>query len=1010
MKISQVPYRQRFILTVFLLTFAGCASNPDLNDPEVQTAITEARNLGLAYLEENRLEDAEVQFNQLVALNPNSAEGYANLGIISLRQGAFEKAADQLKRAISLDTQNPDIKLNLADAYAQLNDYDAARSIVQEAIAQSPDHVPTRYKYAQLTSDDDALANEHIVALEEVIIRASANIVPRLQLTVGLIEQGALEKAAFQLAELQTQLPALPKEIQPHLTSAQAALQAGDQASALRSTRIFHNLMKVTPFYQTGIRLLGLRSDALAGVPIISMPTTQTQATALEGGDSADILDALTFTDASDNADLGGLLAENQALTTMHLGDINGDGEAGLFIAAWDEQQSQNQYFLLESTFGRFNDITAGSGLSAADSKTHYALFADYDNDTFPDLYIVNEGRHQLFKASGEGSFEEVSESAGIAKATGGTKALFADLDHDGDLDLFIARDTQDLVYRNNGDGTFSEVAATMGLAGEVNQQTLDVDMADFDDDGDIDLITTHPSGLSLYSNQRQGIFENIANTSGLAETVGASRTAIGDYNNDGFVDLFVAGTSGHSLYLNDSGTAFTRHTENHGVMASLSTIDVQDARFLDIDNDGYLDLYLAGDSQAVLHNNGSGVFTNETTRLLPESIRQSGAEISQLAFSDYNLDRDLDLFLTSSNGPLIYRNDGGHANRSISMQPRGLLTNNSKNNYFSIGAKVEIRAGDLYQMRVVTEPTTYFGLGKRLKADVVRIVFTNGVPQNIFSPGTDQDIIEQQILKGSCPFLYTWNGSEFVFATDILWRSALGMPTGIMGGTTTYAPASPAEDYIKIPADLLQPKEGRYHMRITGELWETPFFDEVKLIVVDHPDTVDVFIDEKFGPPPATPLPVYGVDTAHLPIEAIDQDGTNVLAKLSAPDHDYLAPKELSRYQGLTTQQDLVLTPPAAFDLNNGVLYLKGWIFPTDASINVALTQSDVFKPLPPRVQVKDADGNWQTVIENMGFPMGKNKMVRVDLRGKFLSERRQVRIQTNMQIYWDHAFFANE
>ncbi len=181
-------------------------------------------------------------------------------------------------------------------------------------------------------------------------------------------------------------------------------------------------------------------------------------------------------------------------------------------------------------------------------------------------------------------------------------------------------------------------------------------------------------------------------------------------------------------------------------------------------------------------------------------------------------------------------------------------------------------------------------------------------------------------------------------------------------------------------------------------------------LIVVDHPDCVVVFIDEKFGPPPATPLPVYGVDAVHLPIEAIDQDGTNVLPKLSAPDHDYLAPKELSRYQGLTVQQDLVLTPPAAFNQNHGVLYLKGWIFPTDASINVALTQSDAFKPMPPRVQVKDADGNWQTVIKNMGFPMGKNKMVRVDLRGKFLSQSRQVRIQTNMQIYWDHAFFANE
>ena len=145
-----------------------------------------------------------------------------------------------------------------------------------------------------------------------------------------------------------------------------------------------------------------------------------------------------------------------------------------------------------------------------------------------------------------------------------------------------------------------------------------------------------------------------------------------------------------------------------------------------------------------------------------------------------------------------MLRNDGGNKNHYVKIKLVGLRTGSAKNNFFGIGAKIEMRAGDLYQTKVVNTPNIYFGLGNREKVDIVRITWTNGVPQNILKPGADQAIIESQTLKGSCPFLYTWNGEKYEFVKDITWRSALGMPLGIMGESTKYAFADASDDYYK--------------------------------------------------------------------------------------------------------------------------------------------------------------------------------------------------------------------
>src|SRR5205823_9889370 len=207
------------------------------------------------------------------------------------------------------------------------------------------------------------------------------------------------------------------------------------------------------------------------------------------------------------------------------------------------------------------------------------------------------------------------------------------------------------------------------------------------------------------------------------------------------------------------------------------------------------------------------------------------------------------------------------------------LRTGSGKNNRFGIGSTLELRAGKLYQSRVVTGPVTHFGLGQRLKADVLRVRWHNGVAQTVYYPGTDADILEQQLLKGSCAFLYTWDGTAFRFVTDVMWRSALGMPLGIMGGggQSAFAPAGASQEYLRIAGSVLQPRDGRYVLQFTEELWETSYTDAIKLIAVDHPDSVDVLVDERFVPPAPVQLRLYKAAARRAPLTAVDDQGSDV-------------------------------------------------------------------------------------------------------------------------------------
>src|SRR2546421_74847 len=342
----------------------------------------------------------------------------------------------------------------------------------------------------------------------------------------------------------------------------------------------------------------------------------------------------------------------------------------------------------------RFTEIASRPGMLAAAlgvpgfdetrlARATSVTVGDYDNDGHLDVFADG-----LFHNKGDDTF---SPSSAIRDSSGGA-ALFADFDHDGDLDLFLGG----RLYRNNGDGSFKE----QRVAPEASRAVF----GSFDGDPRIDLIVESKSTVTFYKGLEEGRFE--AHTLPMH----AAALAAGDYDNDGSLDLFAGG-----FYRNDGAGNFTLDRR-----ADVGHADVIAAVFFDFDNDGWLGLILASRTAVtLLHNETQGRFTDRSA-LLPAALRGAGAR--QVASLDIDGDGDLDLLIVGVDGRLhLLRNDVGNANQFVDVGLIALRDGSGKNNHFGIGSRLEMRAGDLYQTRVVDQPGMHFGPRHRLKADVLR-------------------------------------------------------------------------------------------------------------------------------------------------------------------------------------------------------------------------------------------------------------------------------------------------
>src|SRR6185436_5207312 len=287
-----------------------------------------------------------------------------------------------------------------------------------------------------------------------------------------------------------------------------------------------------------------------------------------------------------------------------------------------------------------------------------------------------------------------------------------------------------------------------------------------------------------------------------------------------------------------------------------------------------------------------------------------------------------------------------------------------------------------------------------------VRFLFSNGVPQASRFSGGNRRYAERQQLYGSCPFIYTWTGEKFEFFTDFLWAA----PIGLQLAEGKMAP-SRAWEYLLIPGDRLKEHDGTYDLQITEEVWEAAYFDRMQLIAVDHPADFNVYSNEKVGPPTIASKKIHTVRQPRKPVSAKDQRGRDVLPLLAKRDGKFAQLFEKRIWQGLVEEHFLELdlgklesTPKQL------TLFLTGWIYPTNTSINVNLSQrTDLAYPKLPSLWVPDGKGSWKLAQGFMGFPVGKTKTMAVEIDPTvFPPGDYRVRVVTSAEIYWDDVFFT--
>jgi tetratricopeptide (TPR) repeat protein len=989
-----------FFLFIPAILLSGCKHKQGNAGGDSQT---DPRSAALLYMSQNHLDEAEVSFLKAIEVDENNISNYIDLTRLYLLQKNYNKAIDEAKAGLKIKPGSTDLQLVLAEVYEEQQDKQDAINQLQEILKTDPKNVKALYKLSGLgpAGSETTWRKQYLL---KVLSLAPANIVPRAELAEIFAGDNKSDSARYYLEGIKKISPDFSSAAKSAYEQAIALLQANQPAKAAPYIRQFHQLIKITPLYDSDHFEIAF-SKMIAGYPGFVINDDEQ----ISDADSRNFKN-VTFHDVDH---IGLPFDKSLRATRSVLAVADREANGNLYVySSFVTPDGSSQYKLWVSKIGGFESCSVNGGINH-EGQDLAAAFADYDNDGYQDLFIATTKGTLIYKNQGDGTFTKITDNTGLSNTGQARKLLFADLDQDGDLDMYVAEKGANKFYRNNGDGTFTENAAAMGLGANPNG-TRDMDFGDWDSDGDLDIVTLNEAGnIQLLNNDRHSHFKDITDSVGLQNPAyQGSAVAFGDYNNDGMLDILVAGgKDGECTLLKNTGQKFVVDPASNSISQSLKGIDVKGVAFIDFDNDGHQDLLIAGVNK---DNSQSGVklFHNDTTKgfsdvsyLLPKAATQAYA----VKIGDFDQDGDEDIFLSGPSGLQFFRNDGGSNNHNIQVQLVGLAYGNSKNNRLGIGAQVELKAGDLYQMKTVTGPVTEFGMGARSKPDAVRIIWPNGAPQTIVDPGKKDRILELEQLKGSCPFLFTWNGRKYEFVKDMLWRSALGMPLAIHGHDTTYAFSDASKEYLLIPGEKLQPENGRYRVKITEELWEAVYFDKAGLIAVDHPDSVDVFADERFVPPPFPGKKVYEVSKKYLPVSAKDGHGNNLLPQVSKYDFQYASSFSLGKFQGLAQDHDLVLDLGDKARADKVHLFLRGWIFPTDASINTAAAQSGQYVQHPPSLQVIDAKGHWKTVIPFLGFPMGRDKMVIADLSGKFLTKTdRRIRIRTNMQIYWDHIFFS--
>ncbi len=907
--------------------------------------------------------------NQVITVRqlPATFAAWANRAKAELENGEFEPAVESLNQALVLKPDSLAARRNLVRAYLMSGRPVEAIAALDRLAEQASPDAGTAYLrgLAALRQTDFEAAAE---SFQRAVELDSNDATLRFQWALALMGLNRTDDAKAQF-ERTTELDPLHGAAQYQLAA--LARKAGDQDTFARYMRDYLRIRE----QRGAVNAAALEACryTLAEAPEASAAPPQAVGSpikfaaseiAIEGAGSVSLA-AFGVTGVDDTGH-------------YRIAAVDEDGKP--ITAQFNEAGTLRQTAAGDQPIGK---IGSRAVLRVANALVDPQSAGTQQGDQ-PEIAIVTPARTWFIRSRVDGGFEDLSTSSHIAAA--GDAAQWVDVEHDGDVDLCTAGSTGLQIWRNNSDGTFVDATADYGITDAA--RTFDLAAADFDGTNlGVDLVLAGAQRSTLYRNHSAGKFARDDDES--RNWPGAARILVDDFSNDGLPD--VAFVSAGATTVATSGVA-QRHVLTYGFG------EVDAATTIDADNDGWLDIVVIVEGLGFLVRNVGGAFA-ESYEAFEFADEMRCRQILDL---DADGDGDVDLLFLGDDGKLrLLKNDAAAGNGQLKLAINSFVGHPS-----SIGVRVQTRAED----HVVTRWTNRelpieIGMAGHVEADSIQTLWPNGIAKNEIGVRLGKAPLRISVVEfirtDSCPFLYAFQDGEWRFVNDLLGTA----PLNVVVARGVMMPGNPAEAVVLGPALDFAAGGDAARLRVTSELREAIYIDELRLLAVDHPAGTTVFSRDRVAPAEvAGPRFLLGRDRIAIGA-AVGSDGLDRTAAVAALDDVYappgrvMPPPVVGFTEPLTTELDF----GDVLDADDLLLVLTGWIRFGNSSANIASSQRNDLQVIWPRLEAVGSDGRGHLIDENVGLPAGNTKTIVCDLRGKLPPGTRKLRLTTSFEVRWD-------
>jgi tetratricopeptide (TPR) repeat protein len=666
-------------------------------------------------------------------------------------------------------------------------------------------------------------------------------------------------------------------------------------------------------------------------------------------------------------------------IVTLDYMDIDGDGIEEIFLL------TQDQHIIFFDPNGAENEKMLGEL-----PKNTHRIEINWLNAK-SDFVVVGVADKGIFKVN---NIMEKDATTDVIVTESSETFFLHDVDRDGDLDLLSPVLAQPLTNRGNGVFFQEDFYKAQDAFKQLKNYRF-ISSSDLNRVGRQDLVVINQTGeFFVLKDAGGGTYHIVPSDSGeknnYSDVIGLN---IADFDNDGYGDLVFLKPNQIQFQKNQTQYQFvlqsTINSENETTFTTIRIVDFNNDGLKDIvtlNQKGSVDIYL---------NQGNFAFNKQSL------VKSIGATKSQIWTTDFNIDGAVDLLLISDSGELLMvENRSEKIGKSVPLHLQG--TRSAKSGDLT---QVEIYKSGKYLFYESQQKILNVGIGPEDYVEILRITWPNGFVENKFKVDVAKKAYlfeESERISGSCPSVFTWNGSNYHYVTDAFISGPIGVPLS----RGVYFPVDD-DEYLRFTSTELKPTDDSLvKIKMTEELKETVYLDKAELYQVEHPVNVKVFPNDVLAPRPEPAFQMIAVSDYVPPVSATDKNGVDVLSTLSQVDGDMVGyTEDRSPFAGYIKHDHWLEleVPDDVLAAENPKLLLNGWFYYFDSTSMIAASQSESIRLGWPRLE-QQINGKWQPV-DIIGIMPGKDKTIVHDLTGKITSKH--IRIISNVDIHWDFVTF---